>query len=126
MLTFTGPTTVHVYVALDPELLRPIIRSELAAALIPLEEPMTNVAEIIAAQDVKVSTLAAAFGDFASDVRAYISEHPPTEGPVSDEDAAAADALMNKTDNVIAALSTLDVEVGDADGSDVPPVEPTA
>jgi ABC-type transporter Mla subunit MlaD len=119
--TFTGPVTVN-QVDLDPVLIR----------FAALEELMATVAENLAAVQAKadaqggaIQALAAAFTDLASDVRAALAANAD---PSVDEQAAL-DTLNTTLDTTSAAaaaaladIAGLDLEVGDADGSETPPV----
>lgn len=73
-----------------------------------MEEHMATAAE-------QLNQLNAAVQDIANDVRVLLNEDREA---FSEEGQAAFDRLQ-------ARLSDLDVEVGDRDGSDTPPVEPT-
>jgi ABC-type transporter Mla subunit MlaD len=119
--TFTGPVTIN-QVDFEPIFNR----------LTTLEEHMATVAENLAdiqakadAQGSAIQALAAAFGDLAADVRAALAA---TADPNVDEQAAL-DTLNTTLDTTSAAaaaalsdIAGLDTEVGDADGSDTPPV----
>lgn len=82
---------------------------DLPGQLDRLETTMATAAEQLAQLDGR-------FDDFAADVRAKLDVLAAERENFSPEGQAAFDALADK-------LSALDTEVGDADGSDVPPVE---
>lgn len=102
--------------------------ADIATALAPLEATMITVLDNLAtiqakadAQGAAVVALAAAFADLASDVHAALVA---AADPSVDE-AAALDTLSTTLDTstaaaaaALAAVQTLDAEVGDADGSD--------
>jgi len=99
-----------------------------------MEATMATVLENLAAVQAKadaqgsaITALAAAFADLAADVRAALIA---AADPNVDEQAAL-DQLNTTLDSSTAAaaaaltdVTALDTEVGDADGSDTPPIEP--
>jgi hypothetical protein len=102
MFDFLGPVTVYVT---DETALRRIIREEIHN----LEVLMATEAEQIAALDAKVT-------DLIADVRAALAVLTADRDNLGPDGQAALDALTAKVD-------AFDAEVGDADGSDTPPVE---
>lgn len=74
-----------------------------------MENTMATAAEQLAQLDSR-------FDDFAGDVRAKLEIMGQDRENFSEAGQAAFDALSEK-------LAVLDTEVGDADSSDVPPVE---
>lgn len=107
MFDFTGPVTIHVHGPTEADLIAAV-----KAALHPLEEAMATEAEQITALTTKVD-------DLVSDVRAALAALEADRDNLGPDGQAALDALTAKVD-------AFDTEVGDADGSDTVPVEPTA
>jgi uncharacterized coiled-coil protein SlyX len=98
---FTGPTTVYINtIDLEP----------ITTRLDALEALMATAAEQITALSAKVDDIAADFAAFAAAMTAEREN-------LTEAGQAALDAATAK-------LDALDVAVGDADGSDTPPVEP--
>lgn len=102
MFDFLGPVTINLT---DETALRRIIREEIHH----LEEQMATEAEQIAALDAKVT-------DLIADVRAALAALEADRDNLGPDGQAALDSLTAKVD-------AFDAEVGDADGSDTPPVE---
>lgn len=80
---------------------------------------MATATEAIAAFTAQADANAAILADVFADVRALIVLLSG-EQQLSAETQAAADALAAKLTDEAASIATLDVEVGDADGSDTP------
>lgn len=83
------------------------------AALVLVLNKLTHLEELVSAETDAVAALSAKVDDLIADVRAKLVEIAAT---VSPEGQAALDELNAK-------LDAFDAEVGDADGSDTPPVE---
>lgn len=66
----------------------------------------------------QLDSLSTRFDDFTADVRAALATLTAERENLSADAQAALDTLNAK-------LEAADSEVGDADGSDVPPAEPT-
>jgi uncharacterized coiled-coil protein SlyX len=84
-----------------------------------LEARMTAVDNVLTNADAKLTTLVTGMADFSSDLAAFIA----TFGDLTPEQQVQADAIDAKLGALIGALSAADSAVGDADGSEVPPVE---
>lgn len=91
-----------------------------------LEELMASAADQINALSTKVDGISAVVTDVHADFSALVAALQAERENLSESGQAALDAANAKLDQAAAQLSDLDVAVGDADGSDVPPVEPTA
>jgi ABC-type transporter Mla subunit MlaD len=74
--------------------------------------------ELMATAKEQLEDLSARFDDFTADVRAALATLTAERENLSADAQAALDTLSAK-------LAAADAEVGDADGSDTPPVEPT-
>lgn len=94
---------IHVNVTVHPE-------PGIVPQLDRLESTMATAAEQLAQLDGR-------FDDFAADVQAKLDILGQDRENFSEAGQAAFDALSEK-------LAALDTQVGDADGSDTPPVEP--
>ena len=73
------------------------------------------------APSTKVDGLSAVTADVAADFNAFKTAMEAERDNLSDEGQAALDAANAKLDAARAQLNDLDVAVGDADGSEVPP-----
>lgn len=92
------------------------------------ERLMATATEQITALSGKVDALAAKTADILADFRAFRDAMTAERENLTAAGQAALDEANAKTDAAAASLSELDVEVGDADGSDTPvetPVDPT-
>lgn len=112
----------HHYVHLDDDVkhyLRHLVRPVLAG-ITRLELKMTEISDFLDAEGAKADNIATALADVAADVNALLAS-AGSAGAFSPEEQAKADALSGKFDAISAALGSLDVAVGDQDGSDAPP-----
>jgi len=105
-LTFTGPVTI--YVTVDVPALAAAILDPLMTRLDDMEIHMATEAEQLTALSAKVD-------DLISDVRAALAALAADRDNLGPDGQAALDTLTAKVD-------AFDAEVGDADGSDTPPV----
>ncbi len=80
---------------------------------------ITNLEELMATAKQQLEDLSARFDDFTADVRAALATLTAERENLSADAQTALDTLNAK-------LEAADTEVGDADGSDVPPVDPNA
>lgn len=89
-----------------------------------LEDQMATTAEQIDALATKVDGVGTVAADILADFRAFkLAVEADREEP-TEAIQAALDRANERIDANVAKLTELDVEVGDADGSDTPPVEP--
>lgn len=110
-----------------PPSLAGLIRYWLGTDRIPyLEEAMARQDEAITELGNKFDTLGGVVADIHSDFRAFRDAMTAERENLSEAGVAALEQANAKADATTARLSELDVEVGDADGSDVPPVDPNA
>lgn len=79
-------------------------------------EQLTRMENVVATAAEQITDLSGRFDDFAADVRAKLEILNSERENLTPAGQAAVDELSAK-------LDVLDTEVGDADGSDVPPVE---
>lgn len=87
-----------------------------------MEKQMAKATEQLTALNNKFDGLQFQFTDFVNDVRAaLVAINADT---LSATAQAQLDQLLAKTDALSNQLRSADTEVGDADSSDVPPVEP--
>lgn len=121
MITITGPVTMHFHGATAEEITA-IVAAQLAAALTPLGEKMTEISDFLDTANATVDAIQTALADVSADVAALLARAGEA-GAFSEEDQAKADAVSAKLTAVSDALSALDTAVGDEDGSDTPPVE---
>ena len=84
---------------------------------------MATATEAIAALQLQVDANSTALLDLVADVRALI-ELLSVEPQLSPEVQAQADAIAAKLTGDAGTIGALDIEVGDADGSDTPPPAP--
>lgn len=89
-----------------------------------LEQSMATQAETITELGNRFETLGNVVADIAADFAAFRQAMEAERERLSDAGQAALDEANMKADATAAKLTNLDVEVGDADGSDTPPVEP--
>jgi len=82
---------------------------------------MATAKQQIDALSTKVDGLSAVTADVAADFNAFKTAMEAERDNLSDEGQAALDAANAKLDAARAQLNDLDVAVGDADGSEVPP-----
>jgi hypothetical protein len=124
-LSFPGATvTINVY---GPSVddIRTVVASEIAAALTPLETQMSSdFLNFAADQGSKIDVLTAGIADIAADVQVLLDKAAQA-GVFTQEEQDAATALTGKLDALKSAVSGLNDEVGDQDGSDTP-AEPPA
>lgn len=80
---------------------------------------ITALEELMARATDQLNALSAKFDDLMADVRALRDALVAERDTLTDESQAALDTLSAKVD-------AFDAEVGDADGSDTPPVEEPA
>jgi len=90
-----------------------------------LENIMTTQAEAFAALSGKNDDLTSAVTDLAADFVAFRDAMAAERENLTEAGQAAFDEASTKADAAATALAALDTEVGDADGSDVPPVPET-
>lgn len=123
VLTFTGPTTVHIHVhgatAAD---IRRIVTEQLTATLAPIGAKLSEISDYLDATGATVDTIQSALTDVAADVTALLNTAGEA-GVFTDDERAKAEAVSGKLAAINEALGTLDTAVGDQDGSDTP-VEP--
>jgi hypothetical protein len=124
MFTITGPVTINVNGPTADDI-RIVVASEIAAALTPLEQKMSDFTAFAANISTQLDTFAAGLTDIAADVAVLLTKAAQA-GVFTPEEQALADAVQGKFDAVHTGLSNLNDEVGDQDGSDNPPAEPTA
>lgn len=79
---------------------------------------LNHLESMMATEAEQLNALSAKFDDLVADVRAALAALVAQRDNLSVEGQAALDALVAKVD-------AFDAEVGDADGSDTPPPEPT-
>lgn len=89
-----------------------------------LEALVSTAAEQIDALSVKTDGLTALITDVAADFAALVAVVAAERENLTPAGQAALDAANVKADAAQAKLADLDVAVGDADGSDVPPPAP--
>ena len=97
----TQPQEIHFHVHLDA-------LTELVTQVISIKELMMTEAE-------QITTLTAKVDDLVADVRAALAALAADRDNLGPDGQAALDALTAK-------VEAFDTEVGDADGSDTPPV----
>ena len=114
-MLFTGPVTI---INLGPTAEE--IAAAVTAALTPLEQKMSDATDFLAAEGDKIDVLTAGIADIAADVQVLLDKAASAGVFTADEQAAAA-AVTEKLDALHAAVSGLNDEVGDQDGSDTPP-----
>lgn len=90
-----------------------------------LEAAMATAAEQINTLAGKVDGISAVVTDVHADFSALVAAMQADRENLSPTGQAALDAANTKLDEAGAKLADLDVAVGDADGSDTPPAEPT-
>lgn len=90
-----------------------------------LEQLMATAAEQINALTGKIDGLTAVATDIAADFAALIAAMNADRENLSETGQAALDAANARADAAAAKLAELDAAVGDADGSDTPPEEPS-
>lgn len=119
MFDFTGPVTINV--AYGPTL--DDISAVIAAALSPLEQKMTDISDFLDGQNATLETVAAKLTDVASDVTALLARAGEA-GVFTTEEQTKADQATATLNAIADGLTSLDVAVGDEDGSDTvePPV----
>lgn len=124
MFTITGPVTITV---LGPSMddIRTAVASEIAAALTPLEQHMSDTANFLTDLGPKIDTLTTGMADIAADVQVLLDKAAQA-GVFTAEEQALADGVTAKFDALKTAVSNLNDEVGDQDGSDNPPADPNA
>lgn len=125
MFTITGPVTITVY---GPSLddIRIAVASETAAALTPLENTVSDISDFLTNLGPKVDTLTTGMADIAADVAVLLTKASQA-GVFTADEQALADGVTAKFDALHQAVSDLNDQVGDQDGSDTPPpAEPTA
>lgn len=89
-----------------------------------LEAMMATQAEALTELGNRFDNLGGVVGDIASDFAAFRQAMEAERETLSDAGQAALDEANAKADATTQKLADLDVSVGDADGSDTPPVEP--
>lgn len=89
-----------------------------------MRELMATAAEQITALGTKVDGLTAVTTDILADFRAFRDAMNAERENLTAAGQAALDEANTKVDAAAEGLSGLDVEVGDADGSDTPPPPP--
>jgi hypothetical protein len=94
-----------------------------------MEETVATTAAQVDQLTTKVDTLSTVTGDVLADFRAFRDAMVADRENPTEAEQAAIDRANASIDNAAARLGELDVEVGDADGSDIPatpdePVEP--
>lgn len=87
------------------------------AAFTIILNTLTRMEEAMATEAEQLTELSAKVDDLIADVRAALEALTADVANFSPEGQAAFDALTAK-------VAAFDAEVGDADGSDTPPVEP--
>lgn len=87
---------------------------------------MATAAQQIDALSTKVDGLSAVTADIHADFTALKDAMEAERENLTAAGQAALDAANAKADATAQQLADLDVAVGDADGSDVPPVDPNA
>lgn len=85
---------------------------------------MATAAEQIALLTARVDTLGALVTDVAADFAAFKDAMEAERENLTPTGQAALDSANASLDNLATGLSNLDVAVGDADNSDVPPPPP--
>lgn len=86
---------------------------------------MATAAEQINTLSTKVDGLSAVVADVHADFTALLNAMNAERENLTADGQAALDAANAKLDATAQQLADLDVAVGDGDGSDTPPVEPT-
>lgn len=124
MFTITGPVTITVQGPTMDDI-RIAVASEIAAALTPLGDLVSDFTDFAANIGAKLDTFTAGLADIAADVAVLLTKAAQA-GVFTAEEQAVADGVQAKFDAVHSGLSGLNDEVGDQDGSDTPPAEPTA
>jgi len=84
---------------------------------------MATATEQIAALGTKIENIGNVTSDIAADFAAFRAAMEAERETLSASGQAALDDANAKADAAAAKLADLDVAVGDADGSDVPPAE---
>lgn len=102
-------------------------KAEILAALEQMEQRiMTTQEEAFATLGARVDATKALAEDILADFNALLAALAAERENLTPAGQAAFDAALGKADAADAALSAVDVAVGDADGSDTPPApEPT-
>lgn len=85
---------------------------------------MTTAAEQITALTTKVDGIGTVLTDVQADFAALVAAMNAERENLTEAGQVALDAANAAADTAASKASALDVAVGDADGSDVPPVEP--
>jgi hypothetical protein len=96
------------------------------AQLNRMESTMTTAAEQITALGTKVDGIGNVLTDVSADFAAFRAAMEADRERLSEAGQAALDEANAKADAAAAKAAELDVAVGDADGSDVPPVDEPA
>lgn len=91
---------------------------------IHLEELMATAAEQIAALTTRVEAQGVLLVDVAADFEAFKTAMEAERENLTAAGQAALDAANVALDGVATSLTNLDIAIGDADGSDVPPPPP--
>lgn len=107
-----------------PYLERKLGIAEVRAQLTRLENAMGTQAEALAELGNRFDQLGTVVGDIAADFAAFRTAMEAEREELSEAGVAALDEANAKADATTQKLADLDVSVGDADGSDTPPVEP--
>jgi outer membrane murein-binding lipoprotein Lpp len=116
---FTGPVYITV-LGPSAEDIAAIVAAQLTAALTPLETTMTDASTFLTDLGPKIDTLTTGMADIAADVQVLLDK-AAAAGVFTSEEQALADGVTAKMDALKAAVSSLNDEVGDQDGSDNPP-----
>lgn len=99
--------------------------AEIIRILHRMERTMATQAQTIAELGNRFDQLGTVVGDIAADFAAFRTAMEAEREELSEAGVAALDEANAKADSTTQKLADLDVSVGDADGSDTPPAEPS-